>query len=246
MMKRLINLLKIDLNRRIKMPKQYQTILFDLDGTLVDTSPGIFKAIRHVEKVMGLAPIKKEEMRKFIGPPPVYSYQNFHHLTEEDAWKAKKIQHEYLIEGCKNGKVYPGIIRLLKFLKEENCHVATTTLKKETSAHRVLSHFQLEEYMDTIVGLDAEETLTKADTISIALERMDVSKDSAVLVGDSRYDGEGAIQAGVDFIPVTYGFGITDPEQVIDLNPVFCASNARELMLYFWSHIGKKEEGYPY
>ena len=64
---------------------RYRLFIFDLDGTLVDTSPGIMRTVRHVEETMGIPPISDSDLRKFIGPPLEDSFIRYHHATEEQA-----------------------------------------------------------------------------------------------------------------------------------------------------------------
>lgn len=196
---------------------KYDVVLFDLDGTLLDTSPGIFNSVRFAEKSLGLNPILDSDLKSFVGPPPIESYMNNYGISNEMAVEATKFHRQYGAEhGIYEAKVYDGIPELLAKLKCNGCKLGVCTLKRQDIAESVLSVFDLFNFFDTIVGIDNQESLTKADTINIALENLKFSdKSKVVLIGDSMYDAKGAKSADIDFIGVTYGFGLRKEEQYI-------------------------------
>ncbi len=190
--------------------KIYKVVLFDLDGTLIDTSEGIFNSVRYAEKMMNLNPLPESELRKFIGPPPASSYMKYHGLTKEKAIQATAFHREYGSKfGAYEAKVYDGIPELLAKLKNEGIKLGVCTLKRQDIAEKVLEHFGMLKSFDTVVGIDSGESLSKADTINIALQKLNHQKKTdVVLIGDSLYDAEGAQKADIDFIGVLYGFGL--------------------------------------
>jgi len=191
---------------------KYQVVLFDLDGTLIDTSQGIFNSVRYAEQKMGFEPIADEDLGRFVGPPPMQSYMINHGASEEAAREATKYHREYGLKyGIYEAEVYPGIAELLGDLKSKGIKLGVCTLKRQDVAEKVLEHFGLLPYFDVVVGIDQQESLTKSGTIDIALQSMQKDdKEYVVLVGDSVYDAEGAAEAGVDFIGVLYGFGLKE------------------------------------
>lgn len=194
---------------------KYKVVLFDLDGTLINTSEGIFNSVRHAEKMMGFTPVSDEQLNSFVGPPPVQSYMKNYGVTEEVAREATKYHREYGAKyGIYEATVYQGIPELLENLKESGVKLGVCTLKRQDIAEKVLAHFKLLEYFDVVVGIDQQESLTKADTIDIALDAVkETNKENAALVGDSVYDAEGAEVAGIDFVGVLYGFGLKEEQQ---------------------------------
>ena len=188
------------------MEKKHDLVIFDLDGTLLDTSPGIFGSIRYVEQVLKLKPIDENELCEFIGPPPKEMYLRKYNLSDEDAMKATCAHRKYGIEkAIYEAKIYDGMHEVLDTLKKRNVKMAVATLKKQNIAETVLVNFSLDKYFDIIVGMDDNETLTKKDTITRAMKAVGAS--CTVMVGDSEYDYQGAIEADVDFVGVLYGFG---------------------------------------
>ena len=187
--------------------KHYELILFDLDGTLLDTSPGIFNSVRYAQAQLGLTPIADERLREFVGPPPKSMYQRIYGLNEDRALLAAQKHREYgRTKAIYEAEIYPGIPELLASLKAAGYKLAVATLKAETIARTILEHYKIAAYFDTIVGMDPAETLTKRMTIDLAKERTG-STGPAILVGDSIYDHTGAMEAGIDFLGVLYGFG---------------------------------------
>lgn len=189
--------------------KHYELVLFDLDGTLLDTSRGIFNSVRYAESQMGLPPIPDERLKEFVGPPPKSMYSRIYGLDEDQALLAAQKHREYgRTRAIYEAEVYPGIRELLAQLKAKRYKLAVATLKAESIARTILEYYGIAGYFDTIVGMDPAETLTKRMTIDLAKERTG-STSHAILVGDSIYDYDGAMEAGIDFLGVLYGFGFT-------------------------------------
>ena len=185
---------------------QYDMVIFDLDGTLLDTSPGIFGSVRYAEQQLNLKPIADSDLKKFVGPPPKDMYKKIYNLSEHDAIRATEAHRKYGMEqAIYEAKPYDGIQEVLCELKEKNYKLAVATLKKQKIAEVILKRFALDKYFNVIVGMDDEEKFTKKITICKAMEYVGLS--DTVMVGDSEYDYQGALEAGIDFFGVLYGFG---------------------------------------
>ncbi len=188
------------------------TILFDLDGTLLDTSPGIFESANHTMRAMGFKELPDAQLRKFVGPPLAACFRVACGLEEHliptacDIYRAKYAADKAMFKA----EPYPGIIELLDMLRARGLSLSIATLKLEPLAITILEHFGLAPYFETVAGADKDGLLTKADIIDIALKRMGVTDRSrALMVGDTPHDQEGARIAGVDFIGVDWGFGFS-------------------------------------
>lgn len=215
--------------------KKYELIVFDLDGTLLDTSLGIFNSVRYAELEMGFQPIPEEDLKKFVGPPPKTMYQEMYDLDEEMAFEAAKKHREYgrsrgVFEAC----VYPEMKECLDSLKEQGYHLAVATLKQQKIAEMVLDNFGLSSYFDSIIGMDVDESYTKCQTIQLAIERTRTTKH-VLMIGDSKYDYEGAVAAGVDFLGVLYGFGF----ERFGEYPFATISQPKDIEKYILSMKGK-------
>lgn len=190
------------------MNKKHDVVLFDLDGTLIDTSRGIFNSVRYAESRLKLPPVSEAELKKFVGPPPLEMYQKVYNISRERAMEALVYHRTYGREkAIFEAKVYPGIEAGLRRLKQRGKTLGVVTLKAEDSAQTILTYYDIANYFSKIVGMNQDENLTKADLIEVIIRFLRVEKKRVVLVGDSIYDFEGAIRAGIDFVPVLYGFG---------------------------------------
>lgn len=199
--------------------KAYDLIIFDLDGTLLDTSRGIFNSVRFSEQKMGLIPMPEERLKEFVGPPPQKMYASIYNLDEAQAFQATFYHRQYGKEhGIYEATIYPGIKELLNTLKTQGVKLAVATLKLENIAEKVLLHYGLYDLFDVIVGMDVDESLTKAKTIELVLKKMGVVNEKALMVGDSSYDEMGARQIGVDFVAALYGFGFSNETTLTAIN----------------------------
>lgn len=210
--------------------KRWRGILFDLDGTLMDTAEGILASIRYTTETLGYEPLSEDVMRTFIGPPVRNSLQRTYHLSDEEADKANEVfRNRYKDHDVLLASAYDGIENLLKELKNQGYLIGVATLKREDYAKKLLDHYHISDYCDTICGGDFEGKFLKADVLNLCLERLGLTREEAVLVGDTASDGNGARIVGTDFIAVTFGFGPDSAEKWAEFNPVFVADSAKEI-----------------
>ena len=166
---------------------------------------------------MGLPPTAEENLRKFVGPPPAEIYRELYGLNEEASLQAAMWHREYgRNKAIYEASLYDGVPETLTRLSEQGYILAVATLKRQDIAERVLSFYGIDGYFAHIVGMNMEETDTKAGLIKRICEWEDViSGSEALMIGDSFYDYEGAVEAGVDFVGVSYGFGFDGNEEDI-------------------------------
>lgn len=182
-----------------------------MDGTLADTSPGVFEGVRRTLRQMGEPPVPEDKLRRFIGPPLHLSFRENCGMDEQKAMEATLCFREYYKkEGVFNSVLYDGMETLLRTLKAEGARLMVATLKREAQAVTLSKHLGIADCFTAIVGSDDAEERTKKDVIQLAMELSGISSPSGVLmIGDSEFDAVGAEQAGVDFCAATYGFGLT-------------------------------------
>ena len=210
--------------------RNFKSIIFDLDGTLLDSSLGIFNSVRYAEKMMGLEKISDSRLKQFVGPPPKKMYAAVYNLNEEDALKCAKYHREYgrNYGACESTK-YEGLVALLETLKSKNYKLSVATLKSQNIAESVLEYHGIKKYFDAVIGMDAKESLTKAKTIEMAMESVGVlEKEKTLMVGDSQYDLDGAKECGVKFVAALYGFGFD--KEVVGENVYACINKISELL----------------
>lgn len=188
--------------------KQYKLVIFDMDGTIADTSPGIFNSIRYTEEKMGLPEITYEQMYSHVGPPMEESYNRNFGLTGEKLKQAVMYHKEYAImQGFKELEFYDGVLSLVDELRKNGVKTAVATLKAHATIVKIFETFGISDKFDEVIGVNQDDPMTKAQLLEYCAEKLGVDKSEAVLIGDSKYDAVGAMQAGIDFIAVTYGFG---------------------------------------
>ncbi len=190
--------------------KSYDIILFDLDGTITDSAPGITNSVVYALKKYGIQETDYEKLCKFIGPPLADSFQEYYGFSKEQSLEAVKYYREYYSDkGIFENSVYGGFEEVVKKLKERRKQLAVATSKPEPFAGRIIEHFGLAPYFDCVAGMELDGGRgTKAEVIQYALDMCRVrDKEKVLMVGDRRHDVMGARSAGIDCLGVLYGFG---------------------------------------
>ena len=213
--------------------REYRLIIFDLDGTLADTSEGIYNSIRYTQEKMNLYPPETEDqMRSHIGPPVTESYNRIFGLTGERLQQAAAYHKEYALQkGLYEASLYEGIPELLAQLKQKY-KLAVATLKFEETATQMLQYLGIAQYFDIICGAIPDQHTTKLDTLHRARQHCNATPAQTLLIGDSRYDALGAQQDAIDFLAVTYGCGFRTAADAAEFPNVGCAGNVVELLSF--------------
>ena len=190
----------------------YQYILFDLDGTITESGPGIMNSVAYAVKKMGYEVPDRRVLRKFIGPPLSESFQKYVGMSEKQAEEAIRCYREYYTSGGMfENEVYEGIEKSLELLKKNGKKLAIATSKPEKFAKQIAEHFGLDKYFDVICGASMDESLVaKADIMRNALEKLGVTeemKSQVLMVGDREHDIFGAKKNQVVSLGVLYGYG---------------------------------------
>lgn len=213
----------------------YRVILFDLDGTLMDSGEGITKSVQYAIEKLGMGEYPLEELRSFVGPPLMEQFMSFCDISQERAKKAVAFYRErYSLVGLYENRPYEGIQKLLKNLKEQGYLLGVASSKPEYFVDKILEYFSLDQYFDAVVGSELSGYRTgKAEVVNEALERLGVSdrRQEVVLVGDRKYDVLGARAVGIDCIAVSYGYG--DMQELLEAHPVNIARSVEELADFF-------------
>lgn len=189
----------------------WNTVLFDLDGTLSDSAPGITRCVQYaLEKEFGIIR-KPEELIEFVGPPLKEQFMLYTGCNDEMGERAvARYRERYRPVGIFENSLYPGIPELLLQLKNEGFRIALSSSKPEEFCHQILETFEIAQYFDVVCGSDMEGRHTdKAEIVEEVLHRlgMENRREEVVLVGDRKYDIIGARQRGVGTIGVSYGYG---------------------------------------
>lgn len=208
-----------------------KAVIFDLDGTLINTSEGIRNSVKFAELKMGLTPLSDEqEYLKFIGPPPHETYQKLYGITAEQSLKATDFHREYGGEkGIYESELYENITEFLSQLKQKRFLMGVATYKRHDLAISIIEHFKLTQYFNSVCGLDNKNNLKKSEIIQKCVNELNVKNNDCVYIGDSEYDAIAAQNLGIDFIGLTYGFGFKNKQDVDKFNNIGVASDVRGL-----------------
>ncbi|MDO4731198.1 MAG: HAD hydrolase-like protein [Clostridia bacterium] len=224
------------------MKKYYDVVMFDLDGTLVNTGISIINSIVYVLRKNHITVPAPEDRRKFVGPP---IRTGLNKLCGLNASECDKIAKEYRAHFEKfnwtNNYIYPGISDLLDFLKSLGVYTAVATSRPYPFAMRIIKHRHLEDRFDFICAPEESNPgIPKKDLITNVLKNYHTLTDNdpqntkAIMVGDTVYDIKGACEAKIDSVMVTYGFGTL--QELENYQPTYCAYNVSELYQILFNH----------
>ncbi len=188
---------------------RFDAVLFDLDGTLTESAPGIMNSVAFAYECMGEAAPDESVLREFIGPPLLDSFMKISGFDRTRAEKAVEYYRQRHVDiGWREARVYTGILRLLISLKDAGAYIALASSKPADLCIRTLEHFGLLGFFSKISAPDAKNAhIKKAQLIREALPE---KYENACMVGDRRFDMEGAREAGVFAIGAGYGYGSCD------------------------------------
>lgn len=189
---------------------KYDVVMFDLDGTLSDSAKGVAMCIEKTMIEMNKPVPNLEDTSLYVGPPLLTTFKKLCGLDSDDAQRALEVYRKYYeIEGKYENKLYKGIKEVLSKLKETGAKVVVATSKYEGFAIEVLEYIGIIKMFDMVCGSNADGSRKeKAEIIKYIIGEIDYTDLSKiVLIGDTMYDAAGAVEAGCDFIGVTYGCG---------------------------------------
>lgn len=208
----------------------YQTIFFDLDGTLTDSAPGITNSVAHALKKWKIEVEDHRALNVFVGPPLAESFARYFDFTPEQCRDGIRYYREYYVnKGLFENSVYPGIEDMLRELKNAGKRLIVATSKPEEMAVRILEHFQLTDCFERIAGASMDEKrVEKADVLRYVIEDLgQVDLTKAVMVGDRENDVRGARENGLPCIGVLYGYG--SREELTEAGAAKIADTVEEL-----------------
>ncbi len=217
-----------------------ELVMFDLDGTLVETGPGILDALRKTFWEKGMEPPAEEILHRFIGPPLTESFHLFAGIAKEQlATMVDTFRKHYQQDGIYRGGPYPGMVETLASLGSR-VSLAVATAKPQESAEIVLQYFGLRDYFDVVVGSDLATGLMGKEQIMVKVlaqyPLLHVSK--AMMVGDRSFDIEAARSLGMDSVGALYGYGQLDEFAMA----TYCIEKPSELPEIVWSKKPKEKE----
>lgn len=185
-------------------------VLFDLDGTITDSSKGIINSIRYALKKMGMDELDEQRLRSYVGPSLRHTFETNYFPEADQATQAIKYYREYYAEtGIFENELYDGIISVLEEIKTKGGKIGLATAKPTYFAKIILKHFEIFDYFEVIVG--SHLTGSRSDKKEIIFEVLDQfghpASEKIYMIGDREYDIQGGQHHKIKTIGVEYGYG---------------------------------------
>ena len=189
------------------MEKKY--IIFDLDGTIIDSGLGIKNGIMYSLKSIGIQNVDENILNEFIGPPLKDSYMKFFDMSEQKAREmVNKYRQYYSEQGIYEAYIYEGIENVIKDLKDKENEIILATSKPEIFAKKILNHFNLIEYFDFVGGATLDHKIShKNEVLEYVFKECFINPQKGFMIGDTKFDILGGKLFYLNTIGVTYGYG---------------------------------------
>lgn len=205
------------------MNPRYTPILIDLDGTIVDSAPGITGSLAWMFEQLGMPVPSHDELLAWVGPPMLDSFRDLAGFNEAQSRHALGVYRRHYAEvGVLNTTPYPGMVEVLRSVHAAGIPLSLATSKPELMARRILESLGVSDAFTEITGASEDETRSaKADVVQEALRRLSVNHEleRPIMVGDRIHDVEGAAAHKLQTIFVNWGYG-SDAEAATALETV--------------------------
>ncbi len=170
-----------------------KAVLFDLDGTIINSEEGITKCVQYALSSFGIEEPDRKKLLCFIGPPLDPVFREKYGFDADKAWQAVlKYRERFDKTGIFECELYEGVADTIRKLKEAGCVIALASSKPETACRRILEHFSLTPYFDEIVGSTLDGSISTKqqvlEELGRRMEHMQITKDQMCLIGDTEYD----------------------------------------------------------
>lgn len=213
--------------------KIYDNIFFDLDGTLTNPEHGLIASFEYALKKMGVSYGKREELKRYIGPPLYDEWRSVYGFDEEEATRALLLFREYFaVYGWWDNLLYDGVRKMLSELKMAGKRIFLSTSKPEIFATKILNLFDISRFFDFIGGASTDKTRDKKhEVLEYVLDAIgEPERSTCILVGDRKYDAEGARMVGIDSLGVLYGHG--DEQEIFSAGFTAVAKSVEDITAF--------------
>jgi len=195
----------------------YKTVIFDLDGTLSESGEGIMRCVQHALRHFGIEVTDEDELRQFIGPPPIELFRRKYGMSPEQADEAMEVfRTRFRAKGIYENKPYPGTTELLEKLKAAGVALAVATSKPQPFMENIVERYGWRNLFDMVAGSEFDGTRgSKTEVLAYVVEKLGIPADKkrwVAMVGDRKYDMLAAKSCGVTAVGVRYGYA--DPGEL--------------------------------
>ncbi len=190
------------------MNKPIKSIIFDMDGTLLDSSYAMVQSVNYVRDSLGLPPLEKAFLEYHINQPdqdlPMLFYGTPQYVPEH----RELFKTHYLENANLHVKVYDGVFETLDILKEKGIILSVATNASDFFAYNMLEHQKILHFFDFVVGANCVKSpKPEPDMLHLIFDKSQISFEHSLLVGDSIKDELAAKNAGIDFLFANWGYG---------------------------------------
>ena len=210
---------------------RYNVLLWDLDGTLTDPKDGIARSVQYALNQLNYPIPEADDLDWVIGPPLKESFKTLLQSEDEGLLNRAVLSYRERFQelGLYENNVYPGIPELLFKLKKAGCKNLLATSKPRVFAERILQHFLLDKYFEVIMGSELNGQFVEKEALigEVLKKAPRGSRSRTVMIGDRKYDVDGARANQIDVISVGYGYGTV--EELNAAQPDFIVPSVRDL-----------------
>lgn len=189
---------------------EFKYLLFDLDGTLTDPFEGITKCVQYALSACGIDEPDRANLKRFIGPPLIYSFMTFYGLSEEQAeFAVIKYRERFSDVGWCENKIFDGIPELLFDLKNAGYKIFLATSKPENYARKIVEYFEIDKYFDVLTGATLDGSISEKHEVIAECFRCaagDMTSDNSLMIGDRKHDISGAKKFDMKALGVRFGY----------------------------------------
>jgi len=186
----------------------YKSIIFDMDGTLLDSSYAMTCSVNHVREHLGLKPIEKEFLEFHINEPNKNIAMTFYGTKEYTATQKELFYEHYMENSHLHVKPYAGVYEFLDFLQSKKVTMSIATNASDFFAKNMLGFCNMMDYFTHIIGANnVEKSKPNPDMIEHIVNLTSIPIDESILIGDSIKDEGAASNIYMDFIFAKWGYG---------------------------------------
>ncbi len=207
------------------MNKKFKCIIFDLDGTVINSAPDLTDSLNEVLRKEGLRKVDNSILGSLVGGgAEMMIRKGFKHfnlkINEKKINQYVKNFLEFYFENCtKKTELYPGIKELLKYLKAKKIKICLCTNKKQYLTEKIITDFNLNEYFNVILGSTEKKKMKPStEMLEYCCKSINVTPSESIMIGDSENDIVPARELGIASFFVSYGYGVLNENVIPDFS----------------------------